>query len=83
VRLVSPAGGSGGSQGSGEGEGEVLEGRLEVRPTEQDEWGTVCNEVCLIIKYMLAKHRLNINYVHNINFCKVKLSGGGKVIKYC
>lgn len=23
----------------------LLEGRLEVRPTENDEWGTVCNEV--------------------------------------
>lgn len=25
----------------------LLEGRLEVRPTEADEWGTVCNEVSL------------------------------------
>jgi len=25
----------------------VLEGRLEVRPTEHEEWGTVCNHVCI------------------------------------
>ena len=24
------------------------EGRLEVRPSEDDEWGTVCNLVCLL-----------------------------------
>ena len=26
------------------------EGRVEVRPSEDDEWGTVCNKVCLSIK---------------------------------
>jgi len=27
----------------------LLEGRLEVRPTEDDEWGTVCRDVSVVI----------------------------------
>jgi hypothetical protein len=34
-------------------EWEVLEGRLEVRPSQDDEWGTVCREVC-IQKYLIC-----------------------------
>ena len=28
-----------------------LEGRLEVRPTDEDEWGTVCDVVCSLIQF--------------------------------
>ena len=35
-----------------------MEGRLEVRPTEDDEWGTVCNQVRWYQSFELFTHRV-------------------------